>query len=53
MRATFGRVASHLSGIQGALGVCLVTGGVYVLAGVGVALVVIGGFLLLGAWGSR
>lgn len=38
---------------QGVAGAVAVTSGVLVLAGYGWALVTVGGFLLLGAWGSR
>lgn len=49
MRAMLNRVPA----LQGVAGVCCVTAGAYVLAGVGVALVAFGVFLLVGAWGVR
>ena len=42
-----------LAGAQGVAGVGCLTGGAYVLAGVGWALVVLGAFLVIGAWGQR
>lgn len=45
-----GRVAA---GAQGLAGVACVGVGAFLVAGLGVALLVVGGFLLLGAWGTR
>lgn len=49
LRQKAGTVAS---GSQGVLGAAFVTAGTWGLAGMFWALVVAGGFLLLGAWGS-
>lgn len=47
------RGVRRLAGLQGVAGVVCLAGGAYQLAGQGVALVVLGGFLLLGAWAAR
>lgn len=45
-------VARHLGTIQGVSGAALVASGSLVLWGYGWALLALGAFLLLGAWGS-
>lgn len=52
MRAAVRSALSVLHGLQGAAGVVCLAAGAYLLAGLGVALVVFGVFLLLGAWGT-
>lgn len=59
MRKTFGRAAvsarrfAHAArGAQGLLGAAFIVAGVFLLTCLAWALVVAGGFLLLGAWGS-
>lgn len=47
------RLGRALSGAQGVVGVGCVTGGTYLEVGLGVALLVLGAFLLLGAWVTR
>lgn len=44
---------ARLGALQGVAGVASVAAGVLLIAGPGYALVVAGGFLLLGAWSSR
>lgn len=46
-------IARAAAGLQGLAGALLVSGGVYLEAGRGWAAIVLGGFLLLGAWGRR
>lgn len=53
MRKLTRRAAGGVSAAQGLAGVACLATGAYLLAGLGVALVVLGLFLLLGAWGSR
>ncbi|TCJ23029.1 hypothetical protein [Nocardioides jejuensis] len=45
--------AAGVASAQGAIGVATVSGGCWVQFGNGWALIVGGGFMLLGAWGSR
>lgn len=47
------RAAAAASSVQGVAGVAAISGGCWVQFGEGWALMAGGGFLLLGAWGSR
>lgn len=53
MRNKFRSAIVTVSGLQGVAGVGCVASGAFLLWGVGVALVLVGAFLLVGAWGSR
>jgi len=53
MRTKLRQILAASSGLQGLAGVGCVAAGALLLWGPGVALLVVGGFLLLGAWGSR
>lgn len=47
------KASRSLSAAQGLAGVACLAAGAYIVAGLGIALLVLGGFLLVGAWGSR
>lgn len=53
VRTALRRILATTASAQGVAGVACVAGGAFLLWGVGVALLVVGVFLLVGAWGSR
>lgn len=53
MREKITAAGRAAAGAQGVAGVACVGAGAYLVAGLGVALLVVGGFFLLGAWGTR
>lgn len=53
MRKTLRTAASAAVGSQGFAGVACLAVGAYLIAGLGVGLVVLGAFLLAGAWATR
>lgn len=53
MRSLKPSVRRHIGTIQGVLGAVCTAAGAYLVWGLGIALLTLGGFLLIGAWGSE
>lgn len=53
MRAKLSTIITAVTGAEGAAGVACLGGGAFLLWGTGVTLLVVGSFLLIGAWGRR